>query len=431
MNQSTNLPSVISIVSGKGGVGKTLLAANFSYICSRFAKTVIIDLDFQNQGLTGLFAGYTDLNDVDALDLCENPDSLKEDDLNLLMDQLYFIPSVIGKAGVSQGKMKQLADSGFKTHLTKLVEILTSKFGFEIIVLDCHGGIDQVSLASFQVSDHTLMMAEADSVAFAGTLELINFYQSSMPEEDLKNFQKVKIIINRLPSKYKWKSLQKIYGKYMEKQLGRFSSDRGIFCYIPSDSLLAHSFGEYPFFVKLAKTSIFTKKLLFIVHSLFSDKFDLSGFKVFRRLSHPNYKNKIERVVKSSESRIRSMLINFFNVSSFSFMLGILAYYWVVFSSGDLTAIDDYAYIIFVPVILIMPFYLKIVFTIMYHIRDKYIFQKRLSQEQDFSTNFWRTFSMIKLTILRVSTVGLAVFWVAMIFLMILALIGLVIDPTL
>ena len=104
MNQSTNLPSVISIVSGKGGVGKTLLAANFSYISSRFAKTVIIDLDFQNQGLTGLFAGYTDLNHIDALDLCENPDSLKEDDLNLQMDQLYFIPSVIGKAGVSQAR---------------------------------------------------------------------------------------------------------------------------------------------------------------------------------------------------------------------------------------------------------------------------------------------------------------------------------------
>ena len=49
-----NNPLTVSFVSGKGGVGKTSLAANFALMARELAKTVFIDLDFQNQGATGL-----------------------------------------------------------------------------------------------------------------------------------------------------------------------------------------------------------------------------------------------------------------------------------------------------------------------------------------------------------------------------------------
>lgn len=45
---------LISIVSGKGGVGKTMLAVAVARELSTNVRTLIVDLDFFNRGLTGL-----------------------------------------------------------------------------------------------------------------------------------------------------------------------------------------------------------------------------------------------------------------------------------------------------------------------------------------------------------------------------------------
>ena len=47
-------PLVVAFMSGKGGVGKTMLAAAFAYEAARAKKTLLLDLDFFNRGLTGL-----------------------------------------------------------------------------------------------------------------------------------------------------------------------------------------------------------------------------------------------------------------------------------------------------------------------------------------------------------------------------------------
>ncbi len=77
-------PVVIAFVSGKGGVGKTGLAANFGWICSRFAKTLLIDLDFQNQGLTGLFTPHAEFQDSSAVDAIIHAEAGRELDFTEL-----------------------------------------------------------------------------------------------------------------------------------------------------------------------------------------------------------------------------------------------------------------------------------------------------------------------------------------------------------
>jgi cellulose biosynthesis protein BcsQ len=47
-------PEIVTFVSGKGGVGKTMLAVAFARELSHADKTLILDLDFFNRGLTGL-----------------------------------------------------------------------------------------------------------------------------------------------------------------------------------------------------------------------------------------------------------------------------------------------------------------------------------------------------------------------------------------
>jgi cellulose biosynthesis protein BcsQ len=48
-------PHIIAVVSGKGGVSKTVFSANLAAIAATASPTVLVDLDFPNQGLSGLF----------------------------------------------------------------------------------------------------------------------------------------------------------------------------------------------------------------------------------------------------------------------------------------------------------------------------------------------------------------------------------------
>jgi cellulose biosynthesis protein BcsQ len=47
---------ILAFVSGKGGVGKTMLSVAFATELSKRKKTLLFDVDFFNRGLSGLFA---------------------------------------------------------------------------------------------------------------------------------------------------------------------------------------------------------------------------------------------------------------------------------------------------------------------------------------------------------------------------------------
>ncbi|HEX7199370.1 MAG TPA: AAA family ATPase, partial [Dongiaceae bacterium] len=58
----------LAFVSGKGGVGKTFLVANMGRAIATARKTILIDLDMQNQGLSGLLSSYLADDVVNAAD---------------------------------------------------------------------------------------------------------------------------------------------------------------------------------------------------------------------------------------------------------------------------------------------------------------------------------------------------------------------------
>ena len=139
-----------AFVSGKGGVGKTLLAANFAYCSSTVKKTLLIDLDFQNQGASGLLsqylrAGCTNASDIITGGTAELVDFVK------VREDLYFVPAF------DPGKTTRFGSQTFSASLqisslaglAGTFDRLAHQGDFETIVLDCHGGLDDVSFAAF------------------------------------------------------------------------------------------------------------------------------------------------------------------------------------------------------------------------------------------------------------------------------------------
>jgi MinD-like ATPase involved in chromosome partitioning or flagellar assembly len=418
-------PITFAFVSGKGGVGKTILASNFAWVCSQIAKTVLVDLDFQNQGCTGLFAPHTDFKKGNAIDAIRSQQKQIPVDSNKVAENLFFIPAISWKKRIDQEEITEFANSDkFPEKLEEFIFSLREIYDFEIIILDCHGGVDPVSHSAFQSSDYTLMVTEADSVTFSGTLELLNYYESKTAKiyttegpgfsTDDDNSRKlpseVKFIVNRLPSKYKWEDLEDIYRSLISRKLGEFTTDESIFCYIPHEELLADSFGEYPFHVELAPKSIFAKKIYFMVYLLLKENYDLASVsKSFSKFQKERYLEKVQKTVISNQAKNRNYIVNAFAWGSTLFLLFLIIYVPILMFIPDLF-FESTGFIYLsstVSVAVSLPFLWYIMranFGLMFYFRDKYKFQKHLFGAITSHLSLWQKLSLLKLFILRAGT---------------------------
>jgi len=445
----------IAFVSGKGGVGKTTLAANLAWVCSQVAKTALIDLDFQNQGCTGLFGAQMEFGSNNALDAIESIGSNAEQEFNQVADNLYFLPAVSWKQSPSQAQIvKRVQAAGFQLRVAALLEQLNLRHAFGIVVLDCHGGLDAVSLAAFQSCNYTLMVTEADSVTFAGTLELLSYYktesfteskaekgleawnyetqsgyspsivtahegatsyQELLRDDPPRSSQRVKLIVNRLPSKYKFKDLTRIFERYLKKSLGMFTPEKSIFCYIPAEELVAEGFGDYPFHAKLAPTSIFSKKIHFMVYELILDtRFDLTT-KALRKFQNERYRRRVERRVISNECKNTNAILRFygwFSTVMGLFCLALFAYLIVealvnserlkLFQEGKLWSTLIVVYV--VTLLVMLWYFMKAQFGLMFLYRSKHKYQKALFRALSRRLTPWQRIALAKSLILRIGT---------------------------
>ena len=292
---------------------------------------------------------------------------------------------------------------------------------FDVVVLDCHGGVEAASLAAYQASDVTLMVTEADSVTFAGTLELLAHYK-----DEGGGSTPVKFIVNRLPSKYKWGDLEKIYGTYLGEKLLDLPMDRSVFCYIPSEELLADSFGEYPFHAELALRSIFSQKVHYMAYSLLDGGWTgADSYRPLSRFDSEKYRRKVERTVVSQEHKNTRAILVFFTwtcvLSAALFILLVTLATAAGFISGDLEnpdvevlgdAIGIGVGVIFIAAVFPMTWYfLRAVFGLMAYYRDRHRFERALYRSiSPGGLTVWQRLALTKLLALRVGTTVLPYF---------------------
>jgi hypothetical protein len=309
--------------------------------------------------------------------------------------------------------------------------------GFNIIVIDCHGGVDTVSFSPHSSSDVTFMVTEADSVTFSGTLELLSFYEeryydtqelrripSSMRTEATKPVEttsivekarNVKFIVNRVPNKYDFDHLGRLYKPYFAREFGRLSLDRNVFCYIPQEELLAYIFGEYPFHVEIAPSSIYSRKINYICSQVLKDKFDdlvKCGLYGFGRRGE-----RIKRDVLSQESRNLSSILNFFTWMAITVVLTITVLMIAVGLSrfevggvGQIALLAVSAGIIGISLLVTVYFFIVGLFGMMFYFRGRHLYQKRLFRALGERLTLWQWLALMRTFALRWSTtIGIGV----------------------
>src|SRR5580704_3092271 len=153
--------TIVSFVSGKGGVGKTSLAVNFAWLCSRVSKTLLIDMDFQNQGCTGVFLTRLPSDISGMLEQLVGCAPVPLPEITEVGSDLFFMPSVsLRLTPEYRAIASMLQDPGLGASLHRCLDHLIDKYEFVNIVLDCHGGLDCASVAAHHVSDRTIVVTE-------------------------------------------------------------------------------------------------------------------------------------------------------------------------------------------------------------------------------------------------------------------------------
>ena len=281
-------------MSGKGGVGKTALAVNLARIYSEIGDVVLVDMDLQNRGATGVF-GSMKLQGPTAEQLLTS-DSAKPSPVRV-GERLFFVPSALTKLSVDPELRQELHVAQLKERIRVMIEHLTRQLNPILIIMDCHGGIAVESVAAFAVSSQVIVATEPDAVTFAGTLTLISAIENGLVDGEPR--PGVRIVVNRIPTRYRWKDLEEIYTGVAADFIGISEALPGV-SYIPVEGELFVTFGEYPYQVDLAPNSLFAQKLRLLLFQIVPD----TPLEILKKNHSPKKQRRVHEALSTAEAKV-------------------------------------------------------------------------------------------------------------------------------
>ncbi len=253
--------------------------------------------------------------------------------------------------------LAELLEPRLAGRLHDFVSHLNRVFSCEVLVLDCHGGLDGMSVAAYSASDDTLVISEADTVAFNGTLELLDFYDANAPTtvgasvgvmtddrvttpgaefepiHPLAQPRHISFVVNRLPSKYRFADLDSTYRRLIANYHGDLAIRSSVLSFIPEEGFLAESFGEYPFPIKLAPKSVVARKIqLMMTDLMICDPGATVSYRPLQKLRSARFRRKVHAITVSAESRNTSNIVSAFGWLSIGFPVLVIASTFYIFA---------------------------------------------------------------------------------------------------
>ena len=228
--------AVIAIMSGKGGVGKTMLAVSIARELSLAGGTLVVDLDFFNRGLSGLLVHGDDKKTIaPPAFLGQESDGAWE--FMKVEDKLYTIsfPDITDKLleDVNNAHVQEISDD-----LKNWIDDLCNQMQLQVVVLDCHGGPDVLSFAAAKIADHVLLISEPDRITMHGTLHFLR----RLSEVNVDTFN-VHLVFNKVVGRFRSIFLQRTYNAYFRPRF----ADKPLLAVFPLEVYLTKHFEHHPF----------------------------------------------------------------------------------------------------------------------------------------------------------------------------------------
>ena len=262
MNKNVNseVPLILAVASGKGGVGKTVIAVAAARELSRSTRTLILDLDFFNRGLTGL------LNYSHPRGSVKKPAFLGESKdeywrICEVSDNFYYVRF----PDTSEEEIATLESMGIDELTSKLKSFIleaAKACDCHAVVLDCHGGPDSASFAACCVADKTLLVAEPDRVTWYGTLHFLR----KLGKATRGKSHNVHLVFNKVTESVSNRFLCKIY----KQQLQQYFNEYDLAAIFPMEVELTQSFERSPLLTDIFPASTLTRKTHVMLYDLFA-----------------------------------------------------------------------------------------------------------------------------------------------------------------
>lgn len=175
---------IITVASGKGGVGKTNVSTNLALAYGRLGKKVIVldaDLGLANVNVVmGMIPKYN------LYHVIRKQKTMKE----VILDTDYGIQIVAGASGFS--KIANLTDEERDNFILELRELSSA----DIIIIDTSAGVSSNVLSFVEAADEVLIVTTPEPTAITDAYGIIKIISTEIDDLDLD----LKLIINRVSS---------------------------------------------------------------------------------------------------------------------------------------------------------------------------------------------------------------------------------------
>ncbi|MEE8300314.1 MAG: MinD/ParA family protein [Desulfatiglandales bacterium] len=218
-NSTVNMPKVIAITSGKGGVGKTNVVGNLAIACQRMGKRVLIfDADLGLANIDIIF-GLNPKHNIEEVIKGEKELS------QIIVQGPEDVAILPASSGVQE--LTHLTE-GQKINLLNEFDILSNLF--DIMLIDTGAGISSnVTYFNMAAEERIIVVTpEPTSITDAYALIKVMFYQHGT-----KNFF---LLLNMVRDESEAKSVYQNLSRVVARFMGGISIDYAGF--IPWDSLL-------------------------------------------------------------------------------------------------------------------------------------------------------------------------------------------------
>lgn len=221
---------VISVISGKGGVGKSNIAVNLAIQLQNMHKNVLImDLDI---GMANIDILLGETSSYSIIDMLENNMSI----WSIIEKTSAGISFIAGGSGLNQlFEMDQLKAESFYRELTSL------KGHFDYILLDMGAGVTNDSFHFLLSAHESLLITTPEPTSITDAYAMIKFLtmkNASIP---------ISVIVNRVSSKkegsHTFNNLNQVTEKFLARSLTYIS-------HIPNDQIVSKAVrSQTPFLI--------------------------------------------------------------------------------------------------------------------------------------------------------------------------------------